>query len=711
MNKKRPTYKELEDLVWRLQREVREAKKAKKDLRERNRYLEVINHIANNLYGSMDYKTVAERAVESMMQYGNTSLGVALVMAEEGETLKLIHAQGFPKYLRKLSETLPVKGSLTGLAATNREVMVSHDILKDDRLEPNVRKYLLKECLRSVICVPVLFQANALAVINIFFEDHRTITDYEKSIFFSIGEIVGLAMGNARYLEQIETEIAERKKTEDALRESGEKHRLFIENANDAIFIYQGGAIKFANKSALNLLAYTEEELEKIQLCEIIHPEDRDTFIFNQEKCLKENSTENFKFRVTNKKGEEIWLEVNVILIERHGRPATLNFGRNVTERKHTEEEFIQAQKMEAIGTLAGGVAHNFNNLLMAVQGNISIMLMKMKPDDPNIARLKSMEEKVSAGRGLTAQLLGNVRRDNFKLESANINVVIRETLDAFKRINRDIRVFESYQKDIWPVEVDRGQIEQVLLNLYVNASHAMPLGGKLSVKTKNIVLEGKYTGSLKPGEYVEVSVGDTGIGMDAEVQKRIFEPFFTTKERGKGTGLGLAAAYVIIKNHGGAINVHSKESKGTTLSILIPVARKKARDKEDTPDTVVSLGSVKILLVDDEDTVLEATRGMLAGVGCQVVTAENGRKAVDLYRNSNGSIDLVILDMVMPEMGGVETYDKLKEINPEIKTIFVSGLCKERFAASILDKGDVEFLQKPFKMDKLVKLIKETLS
>ncbi|MBW1796828.1 MAG: PAS domain S-box protein [Deltaproteobacteria bacterium] len=248
----------------------------------------------------------------------------------------------------------------------------------------------------------------------------------------------------------------------------------------------------------------------------------------------------------------------------------------DISLRKEMQTQLIQAQKMEAVGTLAGGIAHDFNNLLMGMQGYISLMLMDIEPTHPHYKRLKVIEDLVESGAELTEQLLDFSRGDKFQVK-LNINEVIGKTSKMFGRTKKEINIRRKYQKNIWTVDIDRGQIEQVLLNLYVNAWQAMPEGGDLNLQTEKITLDESHVKPFKtePGNYVKVSVSDTGVGMDERTKERIFEPFFTTKERGRGTGLGLASVYGIIKNHGGFINVYSEKGKGTTFTICLPASEK----------------------------------------------------------------------------------------------------------------------------------------
>jgi len=383
-------------------------------------------------------------------------------------------------------------------------------------------------------------------------------------------------------------------------------------------------------------------------------------------------------------------------------------------DNKRLQAQFQQAQKMEAIGTLAGGIAHDFNNLLMGIQGRTSLMFMNIDSDHPHFEHLNGIEEMVKRGADLTRQLLGFARGGKYEVRPTDLNELIEKSSDMFGRTKKEIRIHTKYQRDIWTVEVDQGQIEQVLLNLYVNAWQAMIGGGDLYIETENVTLDEQYSKPFKVelGKYVKVAVTDAGIGMDDEKQQRIFEPFFTTKETGTGTGLGLSSAYGIIKNHGGIINVYSEKGVGTTFNIYLPaveavisVQRPEAGEKE------IQVGHETVLLVDDEDMIIDVGQKMLKKMGYKVLVAKGGKEAVKVYNKNKYRIDIVILDMIMSDMGGGEAYDTLKEINQDIKVLLSSGYSLSGQATEILERGCDGFIQKPFNIKQLSQKIRQILN
>jgi PAS domain S-box-containing protein len=384
---------------------------------------------------------------------------------------------------------------------------------------------------------------------------------------------------------------------------------------------------------------------------------------------------------------------------------------RDITQTKNLEEQLQQSQKMESIAILAGGLAHDFNNLLMGIQGRTSIMLADLDDNHVFSEHLKGIQEIVASAANLTRQLLGFARGGKYDVVATDLNRLIRKSAEMFSRTKKEIEIHTSFETQLWTVEVDRSQFSQVLLNLFVNAWQAMSNGGDIFVRTENAVLDDAITQpfGVEAGNFVKVLVTDNGIGMDKATRQRIFDPFFTTKKKQRGSGLGLASAYGIIRNHDGFIDVYSEIGQGTTFTIYLPASDKEAVDEKASTEVQLS-GRETILLVDDEPFVVDVGRKMLERLGYNVITAKNGKEAFQRYLANKSGIDLVILDMIMPGMGGSATYERLQSVDPDVKALLSSGYSVDGQAQKILEKGCNGFIQKPFTMAGLSQKIREIL-
>lgn len=502
-----------------------------------------------------------------------------------------------------------------------------------------------------------------------------------------------------------------------AQRRSEETSRVLMSAAQSAVFLIDcQGRILSANLEAARLVGLPIEELPGQSIGAGLPPEaaefrrqkTREAIDIGRPLCFQDEA------------GGRVYLNSVHPVSDDHGRVVKLVvYCKDITAEKRSEEErqkltvqLQQAQKMEAIGTLAGGMAHDFNNLLMAIQGNVSLVLFDTETTHPHHRILANIESLIRSGADLTSKLLGYARRGKYESRPMALNDLVRGTSETFGRMRKDITIYRDLAEDLKSIIADRGQLEQVLLNLFVNAADAMPTGGQLVLKTRNVahqqIPSRGYT--VKPGPYVVLTVTDTGVGMAPETIRRIFDPFFTTKKMGRGTGLGLASAYGIVKSHNGYIEVESEKGKGSTFSVFLPATDQRASD-DTVPRWQPAAGSGAILLVDDEQTVLEVTAHMIERLGYTVTRARNGREAIERFRESPEGFRLVILDMIMPEMGGGEVFDQLKRIHPRVKVLLASGFSMQGQAREIMNRGCIGFIQKPFTLQDLSIRLRDILS
>ncbi|MCK9364611.1 MAG: PAS domain S-box protein [Syntrophales bacterium] len=527
---------------------------------------------------------------------------------------------------------------------------------------------------------------------------------------------------------QLAREIVKFSKAKEALHEREETNRLLLQAAGDGIFgVNTTGEITFVNPAALRMLGFTAAEMLSQGVHALIHHSREDGSSFPLEECpmyasytyaTESSMISDFLWR---KDGSSFPVEYSSMPITKDDgkvNGAVVIF-KDITERKQAEEEkrklleerLQHADKMEAIGTLAGGIAHDFNNLLMGIQGYASLLLMKIDSSHPHYERLKRIEEQVRRGADLTKQLLGFARGGRYEVKPTDMNDLLEKSSSLFGRTKKEISISRKYEKNLWPVEVDRGQMEQVFLNLYVNAGQAMPGGGDLYIETGNVFFDDAQAAifAVTPGKYVEITVADTGIGMDEKTKVRIFDPFFTTKEIGKGTGLGLAMVYGIINGHKGVINVESEPGQGATFTIYLPASEQEAVQEKAATGTIAR-GAETILLVDDEQMILGVNKEMLEFIGYRVYAVGSGQEAIAVYMEKRSEIDLVILDMILPGISGSDTFDRLRRLNPGLKVLLASGYSINGEAQAIMDRGCNGFLQKPFRLESLSQKVREIL-
>jgi len=561
------------------------------------------------------------------------------------------------------------------------------------------------------------------------------VRDFEIDVLNKKGEIINVSLssqfiygenGQPVAIENVMRDITGRKKAEQQLKESEEKFRTISEQSLMGIIIFQDDKVKYANRNAANIFDITPQEMMSFDISAIkrfVHP-DYEEFIYDQirKKFAGETDTlSEYIYKIVTKQKEEKWIKQYSKIINYQGAPGDLVTIIDITEQKQMEEiskkleeQLFQAQKMESIGRLAGGIAHDFNNILTSVMGYAE--MLKMKYIDPSTIEGKAVDiiyKGTERAANLTRQLLGFARGGKYNPETIDVNEIIKDAVKVSEKIfEKNIEVEYDFSYSVKTVEVDRTQIIQVLTNLIINAKDAMPMGGNIIFKTENFRANKKFAEhnqEFKNTDYVKITVKDTGIGMTSEIREHIFEPFFTTKGKGKGTGLGLATVYGIIKNHNGHISCNSKPGEGTSFEIYLPASEKKITKDDDLKEKILT-GKATILVVDDEENVRDLIEDQLKLLGYKVILASEGQEAIKIYKERHREIDLILLDMIMPQLSGKETFFKLKKINPELKVLLVSGFSQDVKATEVLRQGAIGFIQKPFKIQDLSEIINKKL-
>jgi PAS domain S-box-containing protein len=515
------------------------------------------------------------------------------------------------------------------------------------------------------------------------------------------------------YSTKLEDLVDERtknlKESESRLRESESKLRSLFEHATDGIMILdRDGKILDANKEACEIHGFDKDALVGANIELLDTNKNKSLFKERIERILNGESLW-FEAQHYRKDGSKVSLEVTANAIETDGNVLIQSFLRDITEKKKLQEQLLQSQKMESIGALAGGVAHNFNNILTAILGNAELLQEHSDIDNIFKKRVNNIESSAKKAGMLVAKLLSFARRDIYEIIPLNLNDIINETLLFEGVLGKKIRINADLQDNISTIEGDRNQLEQVIINLVVNARDAMPDGGLIAIKTSEINAEDQhdFPAYIPPGRYVLLTISDTGCGIPKEITIRIFEPFFTTKERGKGTGLGLATVYGIIKEHKGHITVKSEAGKGTTFEVYLPVSGKPINAPV-TPRLFSLDGHENILVVDDEEDVLDYIKDILENHGYKVMSTNNPLFAIDIFKELSGEIELVITDNIMPLMEGKELIKNLKAIKPDIRIVAVSGYSDDGIPK---DKAMIDaFIKKPFEGSHLLSTVRSIL-
>ena len=501
--------------------------------------------------------------------------------------------------------------------------------------------------------------------------------------------------------------IRKRRLAEGALKESDERYRIMSERTGQMVYDFDlnKGTIKWAG-AITSITGYESEDFQKIsvdQWTKMIHAEDRQGVMEILERAMSEAKDEKVEYRFVQRNGQTITVEDSGSFLTDEAGKAYRMVGtmKDITERKGIEEQLRQAEKMGAIGQLAGGIAHDFNNQLTGVLGYAG-MLREQLEDEELKSFAVGIEEAAVRSSGLTAQLLAFSRRGKFLVKAVDVHQVIADVVSILDRsIDKRITVAQDLHTSALVIQGDPTQLQNALLNIALNARDAMPQGGELTITTEKVQLDSAflihYRYEIVPGNYAAISITDTGSGMDRETQQHIFEPFFTTKEVGKGTGMGLASVYGTINNHQGAITVYSEVGRGTVIKVYLPLGEGIEPGPIETITESPITGNARVLLVDDEPVVRKMGQKMLTDLGYSVTTCADGKEAVEFYQKSWQEIDLVILDMVMPVMGGLDTFVAMSQINPDCRVILSSGYSINGEAQGIMDRGVKDFVGKPY--------------
>jgi two-component system cell cycle sensor histidine kinase/response regulator CckA len=580
--------------------------------------------------------------------------------------------------------------------------------------EPRIQKRPKKEKLASGelwlhpeieawASVPILMKDQFFGNIVVASSNREAFSNKHVELITSFANQIGVAIENATLFER--------------LRKSEERYMDLFEHSPDMYHIVNHeGIIVSCNQTEADRLGYRKEELIGHPVTKLYPaPYLTESRALLQEIFATNREITGLEEQMVHSKGELIDVSVSTSLIYDESRKPILMrvVARDITEKKKMEAKILHAQRIDSIGNLAGGVAHDFNNILTSILGSTTIMKRKMKKNDQWFRFVDIVETAAKRGASLTRQLLTFARKSNVQFRPVILNDIIDETLHLFEHsIDKTISVKRILTSDVCLVNGDDGQIQQSLLNLLINARDAMPDGGVISVQSEKINFDTRATSSPaepRTGEYVAISVTDHGMGMERQVQQRIFEPFFTTKDQGKGTGLGLAVVYGVVNSHNGFITVQSERGIGSQFTLYFPLLKEADRALHTLKSQKLERGHEKVLVIDDEHNVAEVIGGMLSTLGYSVTAVDSGKKAVALYKK-NRRFDVVILDMNMPVMGGKETYAKLKAIDPDIRIVISTGYSNTSSESSPAGESADGFLQKPYQLEELSRTMRNVM-
>jgi PAS domain S-box-containing protein len=526
-----------------------------------------------------------------------------------------------------------------------------------------------------------------------FNEEH--VVDFSMTTLHVANKMSGiLAIGRDVTIEQ---------SVKNALRESEEKYRSLVEHSLLGVLVIQNDAIIYANPTLSNLFEISLDSLIGMSLDSFIHPNDYiKLFEKFSEAALSPNRDVRLTVRVMTQSGNIKTIDGWAAGITYMGKPAIQAAIVDVTETKKLEEQLIQSQKMESIGQLASGIAHDFNNLLGSNYGAIEILKERYARSDPSLKKYIDILESTSERAAeLTSQLLTFSRQHEGNIKPVRLNDIVHDVIKILIRsIGKNIKVESILDPMLYTIEADESQIESVIINLCINSRDAMPSGGTLRIETSNVEFTTQKIRQIpdaQPGKYACMAVSDTGMGMSQEIQRKIFEPFFTTKPIGRGTGLGLSIVYGIVKNHKGLIHVYSEQGRGSTFRLYFPATDKIPLDEVAINSAEIPRGTETILIIDDEITLLDLTREILENLGYKVLTAEGAREGIDIFKNRHSEVDLVILDMLMPDMTGTEVYPILKGINRRCPVLLATGLSIGERVQGLIAMGINGVVGKPY--------------
>ncbi|MFZ1061728.1 MAG: GAF domain-containing protein [Candidatus Rokuibacteriota bacterium] len=671
----------------------------------RRKAAEALAEVGRLLAQSLDVREVGQRIVDSVRRLFGVDYSILSRLEEGSGDLVIVASSGESSVPLPPGLVFPRGTAAIGLAVREGRSVASPDVLSDPRitLKPEIRGRIEQAGYGAVLAVPLLVQDRAIGALGLGDRKGRVFTDEEARLAQAFADRAAWALESARLYKEV--------------RDARDFLQSITESSIDAIFTADvHGRMTYFSPGATEIFGYQPEEGLGRPVADFYRGglEEARTVM---ERVRVAGRIRNYETAFRAKDGR--WVEVNasfsLLRDPSGGIVGTVGVVKDITEQKRLEENLRQSQKMEAVGRLAGGIAHDFNNLMTIITGRAEMLLGRLRPDDPLHRDIELFRKTSARAAAVTRQLLAFSRKQVLQPKVLDLNAVVAGMDSMLRRlIGEDIDLVTALEPALWHVRADPGQLEQVILNLVVNARDAMPNGGKLTVETGNVELDEGYASrhvAVKPGSFVLLAVSDTGMGMDQATRSRMFEPFFTTKEQGEGTGLGLATVYGIVKQSGGSIWCYSEPGQGTAFKIYLPRVDEAVESLEPAPPAAApQRGSETVLLVEDEDELRSVAREMLEMYGYTVLEADHPDEALLKAERHSGPIHVLVTDVVMPKMSGRDLARRLVPLRPEMRVLYISGYTDEAIVHhGVLDSGTA-FLEKPFNPDELARKVREVL-
>jgi PAS domain S-box-containing protein len=665
---------------------------------ERMRELSALLRVNQAISSTLDLDEILDVVIAEAVTLVGHDQGFIALRDFGDDTLHIVASRGLAEADLAVAVARPIPA---GGGTFTRSVLRGEIVEIPDTSQSTLpENFLQREMPRSLSNIPLKIGERVIGVISL---DAVPPNEQARRLLCTMADLAAVAIERARLFESVQR--------------SQELYHILFESVPEAVFLFdpESLCILDVNETCLARYDYTRQEIMEMSMCDFLPLEEAELCQVIVQEALAQGSYRHpADIRHRRRDGSLLDVSIHSTTIRLSGRLAILAIASDMTQRRRLEEQLRLAQKMESVGLLASGVAHDFNNILTIILGNASFLRTQVGESSPLAADLKAIERSARRGADLTRRLLTFARAGRQQTTLVDINELVREVVKILSHtLDKRIAIQQQLDEHIAPVRGDASQLQQVLMNLTVNARDAMPNGGRLNIKTSNVVLDKERASQYldtEPGRYTQLTVEDTGVGMDAEVKSHLFEPFFTTKEPGKGTGLGLAMAFSIVKDHGGRIDIYSEPKQGTQVRVFLPTAEGFAPTPKEKPAPEPVGGAETVLIVDDEESILQMAERLLATYGYQVLTATSGEEALEIYNNYKGEIALVILDLIMPGIGGQETWRRLREVAPRCKVLLSSGLWSEDVTPEILAARAAGFIQKPYETDDLLRQIRQIL-